>query len=216
MPSRARPDVVLGLIAVSALVLLYQLSLSAPARVGFTLANGFVPAYASARTIASGLLIQPDLLAGVVNLLALWIFGDNVEDRLGHGRFLLLYILGGVAAALAALGLDAAARTALPLAAAAVTAVMGAHVALFPRAQVLVAVPYWLSIELVEVPSLLIVAGWLLVHGMRYAGSWLLTSSLTGALVMPLVGFGVGAVAALVLRRRDRMRAEWWSGRAGS
>jgi membrane associated rhomboid family serine protease len=215
LPSRARPVVVLGLIAVSALALAFQLSLAPSERLGFTLAFGFVPAYASAATIASALLIQPDLIAGAITLLALWIFGDNVEDRLGHGRLAALYALGGVVAAGAVLGLDGDARMAVPISAAATTAVIGAHIALFPRAKILVAVPFWLAIELVEVPSMLIAAGWLLVHALRYAGTWNDGGVTAGASVVPLVGLAVGFAAGRLLRRPERMGPDWWSPVAG-
>lgn len=215
LPSRTRPIALLTLLTASGLALAHQVSLSTAERYGHLLAVGFVPASASAATAVTALLVQPDFIAGVTTLLALWIFGDNVEDRLGHTRFVALYALGGLAAAGVALGLDSDARAILPVSAAATTAVIGAHLVLLPRARILVAAPFWFTIDLVEVPSTLIAAAWLLVHGLRYAGNWANPFLIPGALVIPFTGLAVGLAAGRLLARRDRLDADWWSpGRA--
>ena len=93
-------------------------------------------------------------LAG--NMLYLWIFGDNVEDRIGPGRFVAFYLICGAIAALAQALPDT--RSTVPMigASGAVSGVLGAYVVLYPRANVLVAMPFLLA----RVPALLVLGLW--------------------------------------------------------
>ena len=100
IPSRTTPVVTVSLIVVNVLVFLYQLSLG-DAGEDFILYFGLVPAAFSWVAVFTSMFLHGGLLHVGGNMLYLWIFGDNVEDRLGHGRFLVFYLLCGVAAALA-------------------------------------------------------------------------------------------------------------------
>jgi membrane associated rhomboid family serine protease len=124
---------------------------------------------------------------------------------LGRWRYLFLFLLSGVVAAVGAVAMDP--RSTVPLAgpSGAVAGVVGGHLALLPRSRVLVLVPLWRTLDLIEMPALIVVAFWLAGQGLGQPGA------LAATLVMPLVGFTTGAGAAFVLRRSDRMRVEWWS-----
>ena len=93
-------------------------------------------------------------LAG--NMLYLWIFGDNVEDRIGRSRFIAFYLICGAIAALTQALPDT--RSTVPMigASGAVSGVLGAYVVLYPRANVLVAMPFLLA----RVPALLVLGFW--------------------------------------------------------
>jgi membrane associated rhomboid family serine protease len=146
------------------------------------------------------------------NLLSLWIFGDNVEDRLGHGRFLAFYLAAGFAAALAETWASPGSTLPLVGASGAIAGVMGAYLVLFPRSRVLVLVPifivYW---EVVEMPAVFFLAAWFALQ-------------VLGGLARPLAGGGgvafwahaggflAGVLLIWLLRRRERLRVEWWSG----
>jgi membrane associated rhomboid family serine protease len=144
----------------------------------------------------------------VSNLLCLWIFGANVEDRMGHARFLVFYLLCGVAAGLAHEA--AGQRTPAPAlgSAPAVAGVMGAYFVLYPTSRVLTLIPF----ALVETPAVLYLTVWLLVQLLVAAGAPGTGGSLTAPALFALAaGFAAGAALVLLFRRRDRAGVEWWS-----
>ncbi|MCS7069816.1 MAG: rhomboid family intramembrane serine protease, partial [Meiothermus sp.] len=103
--SHRRPYVVYALVVLNLLGFIYTFFLTDPAAVIQT--YGFVPARFLADpggewiTLFSSMFLHGSLMHILGNLWFLWVFGDNIEDRLGHGRFLGFYLLGGVAAAFA-------------------------------------------------------------------------------------------------------------------
>ena len=88
IPSRTTPAVTISLITLNVLVFLYELSLGRAVD-EFTLYFGLVPAAFSWVTVFTSMFLHGGLLHVAGNMLYLWIFGDNVEDRMGHGRFLV-------------------------------------------------------------------------------------------------------------------------------
>jgi membrane associated rhomboid family serine protease len=136
----------------------------------------------------------------VSNVGALWIFGASVEDRMGRRRYLGFFLLSSVAAGL----LDVVARAGSPEAtigaSGAVAAVISAHFVLFPTSRALVLVPLLRSIDLVEVPTLLLVGFWLVFQTAGGAGLFVV---LGGALT--------GALFVWMFRQPARETVEWWS-----
>jgi membrane associated rhomboid family serine protease len=96
----------------------------------------------------------------ISNMLALYIFGDNVEDRLGHVRYVLFYLIGGLVAG----GAHLLAYSSSPIptvgASGAIAAVLGAYLVLYPRARVLTLVPIFYFIRIVEIPALFYLGFW--------------------------------------------------------
>ena len=88
------------------------------------------------------------------NMWYLWIFGDNVEDRVGHGRFMIFYLLCGIAAALGQIVIDP--KSTLPTigASGAIAGVMGAYFVLYPQSRVLTLIPLIIFWESVELPAI--------------------------------------------------------------
>jgi membrane associated rhomboid family serine protease len=213
LPSRRTPRLTLGFIALSALVYVYEVTLSTPALRSLMLTHGLVPAQAWWRPILTSLFLSAGPLQAILNLHALWIFGDNVEDRLGGVRYVLLFLLAGVLSALAGIGLDPSARTPLLGPAGAVAGVLGAHLALMPPSRILVLVPSWRNINLMEIPALLVMGFWLLFQTMGQFADGTSRTTAKATIVMPLVGFAVGAAAAFLLKRPERMRVDYWSPR---
>ena len=145
-----------------------------------------------------------------VNMIALWIFGSTVEDRMGHGRFAVFYLLcGAAAAASAAAGADTLAPAA---AGGAVAGLSAAYFLMFPRSRVLMLVPVVVGIDVVDVPAWCICGVWALVQGAA-AGTVVAPEAGTDGLAT-IVGLFAGAVTGglgwLVFRRRERMRVDWW------
>jgi membrane associated rhomboid family serine protease len=101
-------------------------------------------------------------LAG--NLLYLWIFGDNIEDEFGHTRYLLFYVLCGVAAALAQALPDPHSEIPMVGASGAISGVLGAYALLHPRAHVLVLIPLGVFSQLTRLPALLVLGLWFLLQ----------------------------------------------------
>ena len=137
------------------------------------------------------------------NMLYLWIFADNVEDRLGHGRFLLLYLGGGVVSAVVQLLMTP--HSAIPMvgASGAIAAVLGAYVLMFPSARIVTLVPLWLFWETIEIPALLFLGLWFLlqwIEGLTTIGQVADTGGV--AFWAHIGGFVSGILGVLVLHKR--------------
>lgn len=110
--------------------------------------------------IFSSMFMHGGLAHILGNMWFLWVFGDNIEDRLGHFRFLVFYLLGGVAAALAQGLVFASADVPMVGASGAISAVLGAYIMLFPRATVLSLVG-WIPLP---VPAFIYLGYWALIQ----------------------------------------------------
>jgi membrane associated rhomboid family serine protease len=132
------------------------------------------------------------------NMLFLWIFGDNVEDRFGHLGFLAFYLLGGVAAALAQVAADPASTVPTIGASGAIAAVMGAYLVLHPGARIhsLVLLGFWITTA--EVPALVYLGIWFAMQLLHSGGG--------GGVAWwaHIGGFAFGVLAVGVLGRRSR------------
>ena len=168
-PVRGLPVVTPLLILACMGVYLWLLSLPPEARLGATTRLGFIPGVlfrpgSSVRdawvspygAIFTAMFVHGGFLTLAVNMLYLWIFGDNVEDRVGRGRFVAFYLICGAIAALAQALPDI--RSGVPMvgASGAVSGVLGAYLVLYPRANVLFALPFLLA----RVPIVAMIAVW--------------------------------------------------------
>jgi membrane associated rhomboid family serine protease len=113
-------------------------------------------------TIFTSMFMHGSILHIAGNMLFLWIFGNNIEDSMGHVRFIVFYLLGGVAALAAqvAIGPDAAVPTVG--ASGAVSAVLGGYLLLYPRARVVTVIFIVFFFTLIELPALLVLGFWIL------------------------------------------------------
>jgi membrane associated rhomboid family serine protease len=136
-----------------------------------------------------------------VTLVMIWIHGRTLEDRLGHGRFLLFVAICGAAGHAAQLALPPWGSPVATAGGAAVAGLLGAYFALFPYSRVLLLVPlYPVYFDAVEAPTIIL------------APFWVLMALLTGISAIPLAAGGVtGAAAVWLFRRPERQRVEWWS-----
>ena len=155
IPSRCFPLATLSLIAANVLVFIWHRSLSIAQQELVVYWLGLVPARYTNLLSAnpSGwpmfgwwpflthMFLHANLPHLIGNMWSLWIFGDNVEDRMGSGRFLIFYLLGGLAAAAAQILMHPSARLPMVGASGAVAAVLGAYFLLFPRSQIIAFAP---------------------------------------------------------------------------
>jgi membrane associated rhomboid family serine protease len=98
------------------------------------------------------------------NMLYLWIFGDNVEDRLGHVRFLLLYLGSGIAAAVSQILVTPGSAVPMVGASGAIAGVLGAYLLMFPTARIITLVPLGLSVQTYELPAAFFLGFWFLLQ----------------------------------------------------
>ena len=175
-------------------------------------AFGLVPADFSWLAVLTSMFVHGGLMHVAGNMLYLWIFGDNVEDRMGHGRFVAFYLLCGAAAALAQTA--AAPDSPVPMvgASGAIAGVMGAYFVLYPKSRVLTLIPF--PITVVEIPAVYLLGLWFVMQFVN--GVATMTPPEDGALAGGVAfwahaaGFGAGALLVLLFRRPERQRVEWW------
>jgi membrane associated rhomboid family serine protease len=210
-PSRSTPWATMALAASLGAVLVFELLLPEPLLRGLILSYGVVPAHLSWPALATSPFLHYGLLDAGINALALWIFGDNVEDRLGRGRYVALFIGAGALSGLAAARLAPGSTTPLIGAAGAVGGIVGAHLVLFPASRVLMLTPVWRGLDLVEVPAGIVVLFWVITCGLLTGAFADPFSDLPLTVPAQASGIVVGAASARLLVRRDRMRCAWWN-----
>jgi membrane associated rhomboid family serine protease len=213
IPSRTTPVVTMTIIALNALAFLYELSLGDDVN-RFLLYYGLVPAYFSWLTVVTSMFLHGGLLHFGGNMLYLWIFGDNVEDRMGHGRFLVFYLLAGTAAALAQATVNPDSLVPMVGASGAIAGVMGAYFVLYPHSRIVTLLPF-IVIQVIEVPAIMFLGIWFLMQFMSGVGS--IATTVRGepgggvAFWAHVAGFVAGLVGVFVFRRPERERVEWWN-----
>ena len=213
IPSRTTPIVTIAIIVVNALAFLYQLSLGELVN-DFILEYGLVPAAFSWVAVFTSMFLHGGLLHVGGNMLYLWIFGDNVEDRMGHGRFVVFYLLCGVAAALAQTILNPDSVVPMVGASGAIAGVMGAYFVLYPRSRIVTLVPLFMFVQVMEVPAIFFLGIWFLMQFLSGVGS--IATAVAGepaggiAFWAHVAGFLAGVSGVIVFRRPERQRVEWW------
>jgi membrane associated rhomboid family serine protease len=228
-PTRRTPIVTLVLIAACFAVFAVELSVEASggeaALSEFFNTWGAVPSRVSAAlngtgdlgTAAIGVFASIFLHGGwehlLGNMLFLWIFGNNIEDRLGRLPYLVFYFAGGVAAALAQVWIDPASDVPLVGASGAIAATLGAYIVLYPRARILTLVFLVFFYQLIEVPAVIILAFWFvlqLIDGVASLGAE--TAQGGVAFFAHIGGFVAGALVGLVVRSttRESSRTSAW------
>jgi len=98
------------------------------------------------------------------NMLYLWVFGDNVEDKLGHIRFLIFYVLCGIAASALHIYIDPASNIPAIGASGAISGILGAYILMFPKARILTLVPIFIFIHFAELPAYVIIGLWFILQ----------------------------------------------------
>ncbi|HEY3092959.1 MAG TPA: rhomboid family intramembrane serine protease [Vicinamibacterales bacterium] len=214
IPSRTTPVVTITLIAINVLVFLYELSLGRAVD-AFTLYWGLVPAAFSWVTVVTSMFLHGGFMHVAGNMLYLWIFGDNVEDRMGHGRFLVFYLLCGVAAALAQTITQPDSVIPMVGASGAIAGVMGAYFVLYPRSRIVTLIPLFFFFQVIEVPAILFLGIWFIMQFISGLGSIVTVAGNTGGIAVwaHVAGFVAGISGVVVFRRPERKRVEWWHDR---
>jgi membrane associated rhomboid family serine protease len=210
IPSRTTPFVTVTIIIVNLAVWFAELSMTRQDLDAFFRVFGVVPLDFHLSTLATSMFLHGSWWHIVGNMWYLWIFGENVEDRMGHGRFVAFYVLCGAVAALGQVTMDP--ESALPMigASGAIAAVMGAYFVLYPRSRVLTLVPLIIYFEIIEIPALGLLGVWFVLQLVSASTAGVATNAASGgvAFAAHVAGFFIGAIAVFGFRRRD-LPAVW-------
>jgi membrane associated rhomboid family serine protease len=234
VPSRTFPIVNLTLIALNALLFLGELGMGARLERFFyraavipSLYTGTDGALSLVEVVATSfdgelrqrVLISMFLHGGwahfLGNMLYLWIFGDNVEDRLGHFRYIGFYLACGWAAAYAHIWASPLSPVPAIGASGAIAGVLGAYLTLYPRARVVMLFPIGIFIQLVSVPAFFFLGFWFLQQFLSGALAFSEASAQAGGVAWwaHIGGFVAGIPLVFLLRRPERRperRDSWW------
>jgi membrane associated rhomboid family serine protease len=161
IPSTRLPLVNYALIVANVAVFVHEASLGARFE-AFVRAWGLVPSEFSPATLATSMFLHGSWLHLLGNMLYLYIFGDNVEDRLGHARYAAFYLLCGAGAGAAQALTDPASTVPMVGASGAIAGVSGAYLLFFPRARVVTLVPIFLFLHVIEIPAVFFLVVWFL------------------------------------------------------
>ena len=217
IPSRRIPIVTVGIIALNVLGFLWELQLGprrlerafielaiVPVRYSIPeIAQSFSPAE-QILPFFSSMFLHGGWLHLIGNMWTLWIFGDNVEDRLGRGKYLAFYLASGVVAALMHIYTNLGSQMPTIGASGAIAGVMGAYFVLYPRSRVLTLVPLIVWWEIFELPAIVLLGFWFLMQFLS-AGAIAVTANSHGgggvAFAAHVAGFIVGVIGVFVFRK---------------
>src|SRR5215469_14177121 len=205
-PSYSRPIVTILIVIVNILVFLFEFSLSDWERNTFITIYGLVPDHFHWSNVFTSMFLHGGWMHVLGNMWFLWIFGDNIEDILGHGKFLLFYLLCGVAAALLQVYFNYDSRVPMVGASGAIAGVMGAYMVKFPRARILTFVFIIIFIYTFEVPAWLMLIYWFVLQIFGGFGSITESQYSQGgtAFFAHVGGFIAGMILIYLLGTRER------------
>jgi membrane associated rhomboid family serine protease len=219
IPSSRAPVVTVGLIAVNILVFLNQSMLPPQEVAQFIHLYGLIPLEISGgdslrphpvplyATLFTSMFVHGGLFHLGGNMLYLWIFGDNVEDRIGRLRFLVFYLLSGLGAAAVQIWADPASKIPMIGASGAISGVLGAYLFLFPYARVLTLIPLGLFSRVVEIPALVVLGFWIIVQILN--GAMTFGTQGGGVAWLAHVGGFVAGLAMVVVLTGGRRGRHW-------
>lgn len=176
IPSYKKPIVTPLLIGINVLVFLYQFSLG-PGVEGFVLKYGAIPYHVThlgkvahyatfpvPLTLFTAMFLHGGFLHLLGNMLYLWIFGDNVEDRLGRFKFILLYLISGLVASLSHILTSPNSSVPMIGASGAIAGVLGAYMVAFPYARVLTMVFFGFFVRIIRIPAFFVLGFWFILQ----------------------------------------------------
>jgi membrane associated rhomboid family serine protease len=220
-PGRSLPIVTFTLIAINVVVFVYELSLGNSIEGLFRSAgvvpqefavNQDLPPPAPLNTYYATLITSMFLHAGFLhigsNMLFLWIFGDNVEDRLGHGRYLFFYLACGLGASAAHIYFNWGSRIPSVGASGAIAGVLAGYLLLFPSAAIRTLLFLGPFITITRVPAIMMIGVWFVTQFLAGVASLGRVEQTSGVAFWAHVGgFVIGLPLVLLLRRPERQPA---------
>lgn len=218
IPAKHFPVINLSLIVLNVIAFGYQLTLGDRMN-QFIVEYGFVPARFVAQQgqnwldlsrfvpVFTSMFLHGNLLHIFSNMWMLWIFGDNVEDSMGHIKYLFFYVLCGIASVFVQTGFGPESRIPMVGASGAISGVLGAYFILYPRAKIVTFIPVFIFFYLIEVPAFFFLGFWIFLQLMQGSVQWLATTPGDGGGIAwwaHVGGFGAGFLLVSFFRKRDR------------
>lgn len=161
--------------------------------------------------IFTSMFMHAGLLHIAGNMLYLWIFGDNVEDSMGPGKYLIFYLVGGVVASLAHIFTNPGSQIPTVGASGAIAAVLGAYLVLYPRSRVMTIIPLGFFMRMTLVPASIVLGLWFILQ--LFSGVASLGAGDVGGVAFwaHIGGFVTGVLLALLMgkRRRPEYAVRW-------
>jgi membrane associated rhomboid family serine protease len=224
-PRFSYPGVTLVLILVNVAVFLYQVSLAVagpeahqvfvetygaiPLRTAHALAGRY-PFVDGVAPIFTSIFLHGGWFHLIGNMWFLWIFGDNIEDELGHFPYLVFYIACGLAASLAHFFANPTSTVPAVGASGAIAGVMGAYLVRFPWARIVTLIPIFFFFTTVEIPAVLMLFYWFLIQFVSGAATFGQSSMGGVAWWAHIGGFVTGAALIWSRPRRRRLRRPYY------
>ena len=212
-PTVLWPLVTIALILANAAVFFYELSLDPRLLESLIYQMGMVPAAVTGSfipgtggyfTLVTSMFLHGGWMHVIGNMLYLWIFGNNIEDSMGHLRFILFYLITGLAAAAAHLAFNAASTVPTIGASGAVSGVLGAYLVLFPHARVQTLVTLGFFIRIIYVPAWVLLLFWIGLQLLNQALAPIDPTAGGVAYAAHIGGFAAGLVLILLFRKHRR------------
>jgi membrane associated rhomboid family serine protease len=220
VPSRTYPVVTTGLIVINVAVFVIEISMGARGLQRFAYEHGLIPVYVTAYAQGGGVsaaqalfpFVSSVFLHGgwmhlIGNVWYLWIFGDNVEDRLGHFRFLVFFILCGVLGNLAHYAFNHMSEVPAIGASGAIAGVLGVYLISYPGARILTLIPIFFFLQFVELPALIFLGFWFILQFLNGIGSVVVSTATGGTAWWAHIG---GFVGGILIFRLFRPRPKVW------
>src|SRR3989337_263892 len=183
-PTVSFPIVTISLIVLNVIIFFYEVSLGAQfdtfintfgAKPLYILNMASPPGLPSPHlTIFSSMFLHGGFFHVAGNMLYLWIFGNNIEDSMGHFKFIVFYLISGIVAVYIFAFMNPGSTTPMVGASGAVSGVLGAYLVLFPRAKVLTLIPFGFYMQVIRVPAVFVLGFWIvlqILNGMVSRGS---------------------------------------------
>ncbi|HXG41992.1 MAG TPA: rhomboid family intramembrane serine protease [Dehalococcoidia bacterium] len=226
--SRAFPFVNLTLIVINVLAFFYELTLRPRELQQLFFDWGVVPVrlvdwlhspsgWEVPATVFTSMFLHGGWLHLIGNMLYLWVFGDNVEDALGHVKYLLFYLLSGIGAVALQVAIDSDGMVPMVGASGAISGVLGAYLVLYPTATVAVLVPWFWFFGFMPMPAAVLIGFWFLLQlfsGVASLGAQAVGVETGVAFWAHIGGFVTGFLLVLLLRPRRRspvvQRWDFW------
>ena len=205
-PSYSKPVVTVLLIVINMLVFLFEFSLDPETQNAFVESYALFPDHFQFSRVLTSMFLHGGWMHVLGNMWFLWIFGDNIEDILGHGKCLLFYVSCGVAAGLAQVAINLGSNVPMVGASGAIAGVMGAYMIKFPQSRILSLIFIVIFFTTVELPAWIYLIYWFglqFLSGVGTLGSSQVSQGGT-AFFAHVGGFVAGIVLVNVMVTRER------------
>ncbi len=204
--SNSTPVVTALIILVNVLVFIYMLTLDPYTQNHFIAQYALTPSRLHLSAIVTSMFLHGGWMHLIGNMWFLWVYGDNVEDVLGHGKYLAFYLLCGVAAALTQYAVSPDSHVPTLGASGAIAGVMGAYLIKFPHSRILTLIPIFFFFTTIEIPAVLILLYWFALQFFSGIGSVGYSQVSQGGVAWfaHIGGFISGMVLIMTMGTRER------------